>query len=191
MIEKLFPGKTKREILRLLLFSKDEFHLREIARKIKITPIYVSKELNNFEKIGLVKKQKKANLHFYSINKNHKLYKNLREIFVKSRSILDLLKSKLKNLDINYAFVFGSYAEGKDTEKSDIDLFIIGKLDENKLLEKIQIFEKEIGKEVNYIIWSKSLFLSRAKKHHLLKQIAKKPIIVLKGNENELKKIIR
>ena len=61
MIETLFPGKTKREILKLLLFSKEKLHLRGIARKIGVTPIFVKKELDKLEKIGLIKKEKKAN----------------------------------------------------------------------------------------------------------------------------------
>jgi len=38
---------------------------------------------------------------------------------------------------ISQAFIYGSFAKGEEREDSDIDLLIIGKVDENKLIEDI------------------------------------------------------
>ena len=85
MLERLFTSKTRIKLLRLLMFNSDkEYHLREIARIIGISPIYVSKELGNLSKISLVNRAKKANLSIYSINKGCVLLKDLRQIFLKT-----------------------------------------------------------------------------------------------------------
>ena len=38
---------------------------------------------------------------------------------------------------IRQAFIYGSFAKGEEREDSDIDLLIIGKVDEDKLIEDI------------------------------------------------------
>ena len=44
------------------MFNQDkEYHLREIAGIIKVSPIYAAKELDNLAKLNLVRKSKKAN----------------------------------------------------------------------------------------------------------------------------------
>ena len=85
-LNSLFTSKTRIKILNLFLFSDKQYHLREISRKIKISPIYASKELKNLEKIKLIKKERLANLTIYSINKNSKIINELRELFKKCKN---------------------------------------------------------------------------------------------------------
>ena len=82
MLTSLCTSKTRIKILKLL-FNNKSYHLRELSRKINITPIYTSKELKNLEKINLVKKTKLANLTIYQINNNNKIINELKQIFKK------------------------------------------------------------------------------------------------------------
>jgi|TARA_Y100000310_G_scaffold344400_1_gene456974 DNA-binding HxlR family transcriptional regulator len=82
-LQYLFTSKTRIKILDLLLFNNRSYHLRDLARKIRITPIYVSKELKKLEKINLVHKKKIANLTLYKINNNCKIKEELKIIFKK------------------------------------------------------------------------------------------------------------
>jgi|ETN01SMinimDraft_4_1059930.scaffolds.fasta_scaffold251069_1 Mn-dependent DtxR family transcriptional regulator len=81
----LFTSNTRIKILNLLLFNNKAFHLRDLARRIKTTPIYVSQELKKLEKINLVHKKKIANLTLYKINNNCKIKKELKIIFKKCK----------------------------------------------------------------------------------------------------------
>lgn len=81
----LFTSETRIRLLKFFLGSNKMFHLREISRRIKVSPIYTSKELMNLEKIGLIKKEKLANLNLYSINKNSKIISELESIFKKCK----------------------------------------------------------------------------------------------------------
>ena len=85
MLERLFTSKARIRALSLLMFNHDkEYHLREIARLIDISPVYIAKELDNLTKLNLVKKSKKANLNIYSINKECIFLNELKQIFLKT-----------------------------------------------------------------------------------------------------------
>lgn len=86
MLKNLFSSNTRIKLLQLLMFNAgSEYYLREIARKIKISPIYTSKELNNLLKADLVKKTTKGNLTIYSINEQNPILEDLKSIFKKTR----------------------------------------------------------------------------------------------------------
>jgi len=191
MLERLFTSKTRVKILRVLIFnSSRQFHLRELSREIKKTPIYVKKELENLKKLNLIKESKKRNLSLFQINKESVIFPELKNIFIKTEFLGDIIGKSLKNLKIDFAFIFGSFARNIENKDSDIDLFIVGDINEHTLLRIIQKIEKQTGREINYILWKKSIFLKRAKRHHLLNEIARNPIIMLVGDENELRKIL-
>jgi len=192
MLEKLFTSKTRVRILGILISNPDrEFHLRELSREVKITPIYVKKELQNLEELNLVLKTKKGNLSLFQINRNSPIFTELKSIFMKTEYFGELAKKSLKKLKIDFAFIFGSFAKGIERKESDIDLFVVGDANENDLLQIIQKIEKRTGREINYILWKKTVLMKRAKKHHLLNEIARNPIIMLIGDENEFRKIIK
>ena len=191
MLERLFTSKTRIRALNLLMFNQDkEYHLREIARFINISPVYIAKELDNLAKLNLVKKSKKANLNIYSINKECIFLNELKQIFLKTHYFAELLKKELKN-KAKYCFIYGSFARGEETGSSDIDLFIVSEIKEDKLIKIIQKLEKAIHREINYVLWNENTFSQRAKSHHLLKTIKKSKIIMLIGDENEFKKQIK
>jgi predicted nucleotidyltransferase len=173
------------------MFNQDaDYHLRGIARLINVSPVYVGKELDNLSKLNLVKKSKKGNLSIYSINKDNYLLDELRNMFIKTDYLGELLKKKLEGKVI-YAFIYGSFAKGEETASSDIDLFVIGDIKEDELLNILQELEKKVDREINYILWTEKTFLQKAKSHHLLKTIKKSRLIMLIGDENELKRTIK
>lgn len=191
MLENLFTSKTRTRILGVLILNSNrEFHLREIARKIDITPTYVKKELKNLQKLNLIVTSKKGNLSLFQINRDSIIFDELKSIFIKIEYFGELLKKSLKELKIDFGFIFGSFAKGIENTESDIDLFVVGEVDENDLLTIIQEIERQTKREINYIVWKKADLMERAKKHHLLNEIAKNPVIMLVGDENEFRKII-
>jgi len=191
MIEKLFTSKTRTGILKTFLFNPEvEFHLRQLSREIKITPIYVKKELENLKKINLVIESKKGNLNLFKINKKSPLFNELKSIFFKTEFLAEIIKEIIDKNEIDFAFIYGSFAKGVESKDSDIDLFVVGGIKEDKLIEIIHKIEERTSREINYILWDRDTFVIRAKKHHLINEISKNPIIMLVGDENELRKII-
>jgi len=145
------------KLLRLFLDSPTEsFRLREIARLTKISPPSVINYLKEFEKEGLIKKQIKREIPFYTSirdNPNFILYKKISILFeLNDSGLIDYLWDKLSPEVI---ILYGSFSKGESIENSDIDLFILGK-DKNieltnferKLNKKIHILSNESIKEI-------------------------------------------
>ena len=190
MLEKLFTSQTRVKLLTLLIFDQDsEFHLRGIARKIGVSPTYTKKELENLVSLNLVKKAKKANLNLYRINRDNIFLHDLRRIFIKTEYFGELLKKVLRDR-VKYAFIYGSYAQGTENSLSDIDLFVVSDIPEDTLLTAVQDIEKATQREINYILWDEKTFRQRAKTHNLLKTIKRGRVIMLAGNEKELRNSI-
>lgn len=134
-------------LLKLFLDSPTEsFRLREISRLTKISPPSVMGYLKEFEKDGLIKKQIKRDIPFYTAmrdNSNFLLYKKLSIIFELNKSgLVDYLWDKLSPEAI---ILYGSFAKGESIESSDIDLFILGK--ERNII--VTEFEKKLGKKIH------------------------------------------
>jgi predicted nucleotidyltransferase len=193
MLEKLFTSKTRIKLLELLLFNpQKEFHIRQISRMIGISAPYIAKELKNLKEINLIIEFRKGNLKLFKINKKAPIFEEIKRIFLKTESFGEILIKNLKNLDVKYALIYGSFASGKESEKSDIDLLIIGEVNEEKILEVIRSLELKTGREVNYILWNSKEFEEKIReKHHLLIDIIKKPFIMLIGDKNEFRKIVK
>ncbi|HNT60850.1 MAG TPA: nucleotidyltransferase domain-containing protein [Candidatus Bilamarchaeaceae archaeon] len=190
MLEKLFKSKTVVRILGSLLIS-EELHLREIARRAGITPIYVKKELENLRELGLASEARKGNLSIWSLDRGSPIYPDIRNMFFKTELAGNCLSETLRKFNPKYAFIFGSFAKGAQREGSDIDLFIVGKLDEDELIPAIAKTQRELGREINYILWSEPEFLHRKKaRHSLLTEISRNPIIWLWGDEGGFRRTV-
>ncbi|MBU0457374.1 MAG: nucleotidyltransferase domain-containing protein [Nanoarchaeota archaeon] len=185
MLEKLFTSKTRIKLLTHLLFSTEEYKLRELSRKLKIPVSAVSRELKNLQNISLVKKEKE---HF-TINSDSNILLELRNIFIKTDAFKIELEKSLESKLIQFAFVFGSFANETYTAESDIDLFIVGKISNEEVFLKIKPLERKLAREINPIIWPLA-DLKKKKNSSIVRDIARKKIIMLKGKEYELRKII-
>lgn len=193
MLEKLFTSKTRVHILEeLLLNPGNEYHIREMARIVEATPIYVQKELKNLESLGLLVNRKKGNMVLYKLHTKSPIAEDLKRIFLKTESIGQAIMKELDTKEIKFAFIFGSFAKGIETQTSDVDLLIVGDVSDNDVLRSISKTERRIGREINYILWTEEEFLEKAKKKiPLIKEILKTPVIMIVGNEDELKRSIK
>jgi predicted nucleotidyltransferase len=188
-IIKIFNSKTRQAIFCLYFSNPDKaFYLRELERELDIPVSMLRKELVGLEKESIFKSEKKGNLLYYCLNKNYPLFDELKSIVFKTVGIKASLRkilSPIKNIDI--AFIYGSYAKNSENAKSDIDLFIIGNLNEDILLEKINKLEKVLKREINYSIYSKSDFVKKKKeKDPFVSDLIKNKKIFLVGDKNGL-----
>ena len=193
MLEKLFTSKTRVHILEeLLLNPGNEYHIREMARIVEATPIYVQKELKNLESLGLLGNRKKGNMVLYKLHTKSPIAEDLKRIFLKTESIGQAIMKELDTKEIKFAFIFGSFAKGVETQTSDVDLLIIGDVNDDHVIRSISKTERRIGREINYILWTEEEFLEKVKKKiPLIKEILKTPVIMIVGNEDELKRSIK
>ena len=132
----------------------EQIHLRELSRKTN-TSTYSTKtiidELVN-QRILLEKKQ--GNQRCMTSNMENQFFRQIKIAFsikkIQDSQIIQHLEEKIPA--ISSIILYGSTAQGKDDEKSDIDLLIIGQ----KTKIDISKYEKVTNKEINLLImkWS-------------------------------------
>lgn len=193
MLERLFTSKTRVSILEeFLLNPGTEYHIRELARIVNTTPIYVQKELKNLESLGLLGNRKAGNMVLYKLQVKSPIVEDLKRIFLKTESIGGEILKELDVKKIKFALIFGSFAKGIETSTSDVDVLIIGDIDEDDVLGSISKTERRVGREINFILWKEREFLQKIReKIPLIREISKTTIIMLIGNEDEFKRSIK
>ena len=190
-IDRLFGSKTRVALLSRLMMNPDRsFFIRELSRELKIPYGMLYKEEKNLVSLNILTEEKKGKVTLVSVNKTLPYFAEIRRLITKTTGLADLMKSTLSRLrGIRYALIYGSFASGEESESSDIDLLVIGDVDEEKVLNAISETEKEVGREINYILWSEKEFTKRVEsKHHLLTDIVSKPLIMLIGEEDEFRR---
>jgi len=194
MLERLFTSKSRVKILELLLLNPvEEFHLREISRRTRVSAPYVKREMTNLMNLGLVLKRSQGNLTLFKFNKNSPIAEDLKRIFLKTESFGRFIQDSLKEIgDIEFALIYGSFAKGEEAETSDIDLLIVGDVNERKMLGIAEKIEERVGREVNYTAWTENEFEKKARERiPLLEEIVNTPIIMIVGGLDEFRKAVK
>ena len=125
--------ENEKKVLRLLSvsFNKD-FSINDIARGVFVTPNGAYKILKKFEKEGVLKAKKIANVKAYKLNFENEITSRLLELALIPSELEERVKSRLKDVQqlksITKACIFfGSYITSKRNPR-DLDvLFIVSK----------------------------------------------------------------
>lgn len=189
MLEALISSKTKRDILKRFLSNPDEkCYVRQLATILNSSVGTIHRELIKFEKSGILRSERIGNLRFFYINKTNPLFEELKQMVFKTEGVKGRMGIELRKIEgIKAAFIYGSFAKEEKRGDSDIDLFLIGDIDENKLIPKISILEGEFNREINYTIYTaKELKKEKKNKNSFILEVLKEPKIFLTGNKNDL-----
>ncbi len=188
-ITNIFKSKTRKALFRLFFTNPEsEYYLRELERILDIPVSMIHKELIRLEEAGIFVSSRKGNLAYYFLNKSYPLFTEMKSIVFKTIGVKGLLKNifeKIKGIEV--AFIYGSFAKNEENAKSDIDLFIIGKVDEDKLVKETGKLEKILKREINYSLYSKKDFRKKKReKDSFILDLLESPKIFLVGDKNDL-----
>ncbi len=193
MLKNLFSSEVRISLLgHFLLHSEDEFYLRQLSSHFKISPRSVSLELKNLESIGLIHKRISGKQHYYLVDKQHPLFNDLKNIFIKTVGIKDIIAKALNNYvsQIEFAFIYGSFANGSATAGSDVDLMILGDVKSRKISGSMISIGEKLSREINFSIITVTEFNQRLKDHdHFLNSVYNSPKIFIIGNFHEFERM--
>jgi len=182
-------SKLREELLNLYFTNPNKrFYLRELERILGFSAGNIRRELIKLKKKGLFLTENKGNLTYYYLNKSFPLFQELKSIISKTSGAPKMIKDSLKKIkEIEYAFIYGSFAKGEEKEASDIDLFIIGKVNEDKLIDETNKLEKKLQREINFTLYEKSDFEQKKKEGNpFILEVIKEQKIFLIGDKSEL-----
>ena len=184
MLEALISSRTRVKLLTLFLLNPEkEYYVREIVRMTQENYNAVRRELANLDTFGLITGQKRGNQQYYAVNRSFFLYDELQKIVMKTEGAAAIIGDALAQLSgIECMFIYGSFARGTAGVKSDIDLFIVGDIDESVLIPRIHASEQAINREINYTLMQGREFLRRKQSGDpFVKNVMDEPKIMITG----------
>lgn len=165
-LEKLFGSSARVKLLKFFLFNTGEVFEKEvIASRTKISSRILQKELNLFEKTGLIKKRsffitkesrggktRKVRTKGYETVREHKLFIPLQNLLVKNSPMSSgaLVQRLSRHGKVKLIIGAGVFIQDSDSR---VDLLIVGDdIKENPLKNTIAVLESEIGKQLRYSV---------------------------------------
>jgi len=180
----LLNTKLRRKLLTYSFTHSDEdYYVRELSSLIEEDPGNLSRELRILEEEGLYTSVTRGKLRLYSLNNRYPLFRELKKIILKTEGVEGTLKEVVRRFKgISFAFIYGSYAKGREKKTSDIDLIVVGKFPRNKFTREIRALELKLGREINFTVYIEEEFgMERKKQGGFLNLILKGRVIILKG----------
>lgn len=149
-------------------FPRQNFQMREISRRTKISQPSVVNHLKSLLKEGFILKEKKGIYPAYKANRENELFR----VYKKSNLLNRLYETRLRDYIYDSCMpdaiiLFGSASRGEDIEESDIDLFIQSP-QKNLNLSK---YERTLNRNINLFFEEKFSRLSPELKNNILNGI--------------------
>lgn len=165
--------------------------MQEIGRILGKKPGYFQRTLNNMVEEQILVSELRANARYFKANRDYPLYEELKSIVFKTVGVLGSIREVVRNVgDVEFCFIYGSFARNEQTSMSDIDLVIIGDVDEDTLNKQLDGLEKNLKREINYKIYTPDELRRMLKRQEpFISEIVRSKKIMVIGDENELRKI--
>ncbi|MDD5419139.1 MAG: nucleotidyltransferase domain-containing protein [Methanomicrobiaceae archaeon] len=185
MLANLFTSRTRVRLLTLFLMNPNRrMYVREIVRAIGGNINAVRRELANLEEIGLLSSTREGTSRYYLVNREFPILSELTGIILKTEGLSLVLADRLAGIGgIEAAFIFGSFARGEAGSESDIDLFIVGDVDERLLAMAVREIELQISREINYVLFSPEELAERVSRNDpFIARVLAGPKVMLSGD---------
>src|SRR5438094_1178962 len=136
-----------------------EIHTREVARRTRHDVHSAQLALTQLLREGFVRSRRLGNLRLWSVDPDSPDVRRIGATLRFATPPLEALASGLATLhQVRVALLFGSFASGTDRPDSDIDVFVVGGVNWNKIAELGQSVERDLGRPTNFVIWTEDEF---------------------------------
>jgi len=188
-LEALFPRVRAGVLSATLLQPEHWWYLTELAHHLDVTPSSLQRELESLVDAGVLLHRRDGRRAYFKANADSPIYPELRGLMNKTTGILPSLRDALKRFGdrISLAILYGSVARGSERPESDVDLLIVGTVQQIDLLPVLRKLESRLRREVNVTLFSPEEFQrKRARKDHFVSSVLRGTTIALKGTLDEL-----
>ena len=190
----ILKSKTRSSILKTFFNDPEkEYYLRQLEYVTGYSVANIRREMIRLETDGIFQSRDVGKTKSYKLNKNYPLYDEIKNIVRKTIGIEYSLKEVLKkDKGIDFAFIYGSYAEAREHSLSDIDVIAIGSTNPRQIKSALFECQAALNREINSIVYSKDEFLKKLnERNHFVCAITKVKKIFIKGDENEFRRFVQ
>jgi predicted nucleotidyltransferase len=195
VLGRLLGSRLRAKIIGWFFTHTDErYFTRQLTALLGEESSNLSKELKRLAGMGILSLQQEGQQKYYQANPDCPIFAELRGIATKTAAAGDVLGGALAQLrgKIRAAFVYGSFARGEETARSDVDVMVIGKTTFAEVVDALHPAQEKLGREVNPTVYSLDEFRSKlAAKHHFLTTVFGASKIFLIGDEHELERLAK
>lgn len=184
ILEDIVFTNHQKVLMYLLLHPGRSCYEREAARAVKISYGSANHVLNYLYKKGFLKRETKGRMCFYSVELSNPYIKELKILY--NLLLLESLVEKLKS-HTHKVVLYGSWANGTDTENSDIDIFIVTPSEEKarSIIDKFSYSDKAGGRKIQAVIYSPEDLLKREEKERIFLSEVEKGKVLWEREINE------
>ncbi len=156
---------AEKNLVRLLVFSLQhpttELSQVEIRKRVKMARTTLIKWLAYFVKQDIILLKKVGPTNLYSLNREDSFVKQLK--ILQNLSLLINLKKTLSKHNVKL-YLYGSAARGEDTENSDLDILVIGRVKKEEIIGEINKLSAGINRKISSVIFSDLQWSEMARK---------------------------
>ena len=188
-LDALFPTVRAGVLSATLLQPDHWWFMTELARDLEVTPSSLQRELESLVASGFLLRREDGRRTYFKANTDSPLFPELRGLVEKTTGIIPELRAAIEQFGgrIELALLYGSIARGQEHAGSDIDLMLVGTLQQIDLLPVLRKLESRFRREINVTLFSPEEFHRKlASTDHFLSSVMKTKTIPLKGSLNEL-----
>ncbi len=158
-------SKVAKKILTYFFFHQaSRLYVNELARAVREDPMNVYRKLIELKTTGILSDEFRGNQRYFFLNVKFPLFKEYKNIIMKDIGFEKALGEHLKKIPgLKSAYLFGSYAKGKFSPGSDVDLLAVGDFDTLKFQKVIVNWQKTIGREINCLKFTPQEFDAKKK----------------------------
>ncbi|MFA4914273.1 MAG: nucleotidyltransferase domain-containing protein [Alcaligenaceae bacterium] len=179
-IDFLFTSSIQRVLALTLTRPTDSFTLRELLRQADSGRGSTQSQIERLLQAGvLVESPRLGRQRSIKANTDHFLYKELCSILVKTVGLAEPVREALKPFadKIEEAFVFGSVANGTDTERSDVDVMVVGSVSPIDLHQAGADLQGRLGRVVQFNLYEPLEWKELVDNDPVVSQIVKGPTL--------------
>jgi hypothetical protein len=187
MLKELFTSKIRVRVLKLFLDNLEEsFHIRDITRRVDTEINAVRRELDNLQKIGLLKRVSKGNKVLFSVREDFILLPELLVMFAKEYGLPSHLKKEAGKLGyIKFIAIHLSLLK-KESHRQKVDVLIVGNINLEKLAQITNEEGKNLGCEINYsVISEEELKFFKTRQDRFFTDFVSQPFSMVIGKEQD------
>ena len=188
-LDSLFPGVRAGLLSATMLQPQHWWYMTELAKCLEVPLSSLQRELDSLVGAGFLLRRQDGRRIYFKANTDSPLFPELRGIAEKTSGVAPALATALDTFHekIDLALIYGSMARGKEHAGSDIDLLVVGRIQQIDLLPALRKLESRFRREVNVTLFSPQEFRRRrASGDHFVDSVLKEKTIVLKGSLDEL-----